>query len=111
MNKEELYKDIIEKVSKVVKKAINEYNIGGVEVKSMNLTKIADITDFDKPVKFEHKKIQQTVEGILQKMHNDFKFKQFLRDNMSTHIDWTYQIDTAATDGERGMLMMNPEFA
>lgn len=111
MNKEELYKDIIEKVSKVVKKAINEYNIGGVEVKSMNLTKIADITDFDKPVKFEHKKIQQTVEGILQKMHNDFKFKQFLGDNMSTHIDWTYQIDTAATDGERGMLMMNPEFA
>lgn len=44
-------------VAVIVKKAINEYNIGGVEVKSMNLTKIGDITDFDKPVKFEHKKI------------------------------------------------------
>jgi hypothetical protein len=77
----------------------------------LNLTKIGDITDFDKPVKFEHQKIQKTTEDILAKMHKDFKFKSFLNDNMSEQINWTYQIDTAATDGNTGMLMMNPEFA
>jgi hypothetical protein len=44
-------------------------------------------------------------------MHNDFKFKAFIDENMATKINWTYQIDTAATDGNNGMLMFNPEFA
>lgn len=44
----------MKKVAVVVKKAINEYNIGGVEVNKLSLTKINDITDFDKPVKFGH---------------------------------------------------------
>ena len=44
-------------------------------------------------------------------MHNDFKFKAFINENMVTKINWTYQIDTAATDGNNGMLMFNPEFA
>ena len=101
----------MKKVAVVVKKAINEYNIGGVEVNKLSLTKINDITDFDKPVKFEHQKIQKTVEDILAKMHNDFKFKAFINENMATKINWTYQIDTAATDGNNGMLMFNPEFA
>lgn len=109
--KNALYESIMKKVAVVVKKAINEYNIGGVEVNKLSLTKINDITDFDKPVKFEHQKIQKTVEGILAKMHNDFKFKAFINENMATKINWTYQIDTAATDGNNGMLMFNPEFA
>ena len=109
--KKTLYESIMAEVAVIVKKAINEYNIGGVEVKSMKLTKIGDITDFDKPVKFEHKKIQKIVEDILAKMHKDFRFKTFINENMADKIDWTYQIDTAATDGNRGMLMFNPEFA
>ena len=107
--KNALYESIMKKVAVVVKKAINEYNIGGVEVNKLSLTKINDITDFDKPVKFEHQKIQKTVEDILTKMHNDFKFKAFINENMATKINWTYQIDTAATDGNNGMLMFNPE--
>lgn len=109
--KNALYESIMKKVAVVVKKAINEYNIGGVEVNKLSLTKINDITDFDKPVKFEHQKIQKIVEDILVKMHNDFKFKAFINENMATKINWTYQIDTAATDGNNGMLMFNPEFA
>lgn len=109
--KNALYESIMKKVAVVVKNAINEYNIGGVEVNKLSLTKINDITDFDKPVKFEHQKIQKTVEDILTKMHNDFKFKAFINENMATKINWTYQIDTAATDGNNGMLMFNPEFA
>ena len=109
--KNALYESIMKKVAVIVKKAINEYNIGGVEVNKLSLTKINDITDFDKPVKFEHQKIQKIVEGILAKMHNDFKFKAFINENMATKINWTYQIDTAATDGNNGMLMFNPEFA
>lgn len=109
--KNALYESIMKKVAVVVKKAINEYNIGGVEVNKLSLTKINDITDFDKPVKFEHQKIKKTVEDILAKMHNDFKFKAFINENMATKINWTYQIDTAATDGNNGMLMFNPEFA
>ena len=109
--KNALYESIMKKVAVVVKKAINEYNIGGVEVNKLSLTKINDITDFDKPVKFEHQKIQKIVEDILAKMHNDFKCKAFINENMATKINWTYQIDTAATDGNNGMLMFNPEFA
>ena len=61
--KKTLYESIMAEVAVIVKKAINEYNIGGVEVKSMKLTKIGDITDFDKPVKFDKPFIISNIKG------------------------------------------------
>ena len=49
--KKQLYESIMKSVAKTVKKALDEFNVFGVEVPSLQQGKMSDIDDTDKPVK------------------------------------------------------------
>lgn len=94
-----------------VNNALNEFNIFGVEVNSMQQGKMSDIDDTDKPVKWNDKNIVKTVQDIYSKMKTNYKFKDFLNtNNACEEIEWSYKIDTACTDGHTGRIIMNPEY-
>lgn len=106
-----LYNRIMKELSKIVKKSLNEdVNILGVNVKSPIQQKMSDITDLDKNVPFKDKKMTDDIQAIYKKMFST-KYSYFLKENnMNQNIEWSYQIDTACTDGYDGRLIMNPEF-
>ena len=49
--KKQLYESIMKSVAKTVKKTLDEFNVFGVEVPSLQQGKMSDIDDTDKPVK------------------------------------------------------------
>lgn len=98
--KRQLYETIMKSVAKTVKKSLNEFNIFGVEVPSLQQWKISDIDDTDKPVKWNDRQITKDVQAIYDKMKTNIKFKDFMKNNNACEqIEWSYKIDTACTDG------------
>ena len=109
--KRQLYETIMKSVAKTVKKSLNEFNIFGVEVPSLQQGKISDIDDADKPVKWNDRQITKDVQAIYDKMKTNIKFKDFMKNNNACEqIEWSYKIDTACTDGHTGRIIINPEY-
>lgn len=109
--KRQLYETIMKSVAKTVKKSLNEFNIFGVEVPSLQQGKISDIDDTDKPVKWNDRQITKDVQAIYDKMKTNIKFKDFMKNNNACEqIEWSYKIDTACTDGYTGRIIINPEY-
>ena len=109
--KKQLYESIMKSVAKTVKKTLNEFNVFGVEVTSLQQGKISDIDDTDKPVKWDDKNVTKGIQAIYDKMKTNMKFKDFLKtNNAADQIEWSYKINTACTDGHTGRIIMNPEF-
>ena len=79
--KKQLYESIMKSVAKTVKKALNEFNVFGVEVPSLQQGKMSDIDDTDKPVKWNDKNITKDIQTIYDKMKTNIKFKDFLKKN------------------------------
>lgn len=63
--KKQRYESIIKSVAKTVKKTLNEFNIFGVEVPSLQQGKMSDIDDTDKPVKWDDKNVTKDILLIL----------------------------------------------
>ena len=109
--KKQLYESIMKSVAKTVKKTLNEFNVFGVEVTSLQQGKMSDIDDTDKPVKWDDKNVTKDIQAIYDKMKTNMKFKDFLKtNNAADQIEWSYKINTACTDGHTGRIIMNPEF-
>ena len=109
--KKQLYESIMKSVAKTVKKALDEFNVFGVEVPSLQQGKMSDIDDTDKLVKWDDKNITKDIQAIYDKMKTNIKFKDFLKtNNAAEQIEWSYKINTACTDGHTGRIIMNPEF-
>ena len=112
MNKRKLYNSIMESISKEVKRALNEYNILGVEVDSMQQGKMSDITDIYTTIPYNQQKITKLVEDIFKTMFTIPEYITFLKKWMpDTTIEWSpKKVNTACTDGHTGRLVMNPDF-
>lgn len=101
----------MEAVSKIVKKRLNEdVTIMGVKMKSPIQQKMSDITDTDKDLPFKYKQPCAEIQKIYDRMWTS-KYGFFLGTcNIEKTIEWSFIVSTAATDGYKGRLIMNPDF-
>ena len=76
--KKQLYESIMKSVAKTVKKTLNEFNVFGVEVTSLQQGKMSDIDDTDKPVKWDDKNVTKDIQAIYDKMKNKHEVQRLL---------------------------------
>ena len=109
MNKKALYEKIINDVAKIVKKTLNEYKYDNIDYDKFNIDTQKLGNEIQKPLNYKYTNIANKVQKILDNMHKQYRFKEFLT-GFATEPRWADSVATACTDME-GMLVFNPEFA